>query len=57
MDIEIHAPSPLVLVVSLVLAALALIGYFMATPDTVHLAFWVAILAYVVAALGSIVKT
>ena len=57
MEIEIHAPKPIVLVTSLVLAVLALICYFVADPSTVHLAFWVAILAYAVAALGTIVKT
>jgi len=55
MDIEIHAPSTLVLVVSLALAVLALISYLVA--DNVHTAFWIAIMAYVVAALGATVKT
>jgi hypothetical protein len=57
MDIEIHAPSLLVLVVSLALAVLALICYFVVTPDNVHVPFWMAIMAYVVAALGTMVKT
>ena len=54
MKIEIHAPSTLVLVVSLALAVLAIIGYFVADA---HVAFWIGILAYVIAALGSMVKT
>jgi hypothetical protein len=57
MDIEIHAPSMLVLVVSLVLAVLALVCYFVVTPDNVHVAFWISIMAYVVGALGTTVKT
>jgi len=56
MEIELHAPSHIVLVVSLALAVLALICYFMATPATVGVAFWIALLAYVVAAGGTILK-
>jgi hypothetical protein len=56
MNIEVHAPSTMVLVVSLALAVLAVIGYFV-SPTGVHISFWVAILAYVVAALGTMVKT
>jgi hypothetical protein len=47
----------LVLVVSLVLAVLALVCYFVVTPDNVHVAFWISIMAYVVGALGTTVKT
>jgi len=57
MDIEIHAPSMLVLVVSLALAVLALVCYFVVTPDNMHVAFWISIMAYVVGALGTTVKT
>jgi hypothetical protein len=46
-----------VLVVSLVLAVLALVCYFVVTPDNVHVAFWISIMAYVVGALGTTVKT
>jgi hypothetical protein len=56
MKIEVHAPSTLVLVVSLALAVLAMVSYFVAPAD-IHIAFWVSILAYVVAALGTMVKT
>jgi hypothetical protein len=55
MEIEIRAPSTMVLVVSLGLAVFALIYFFMA--DDVSPAFWMAIMAYVVAALGTTVKT
>ena len=57
MSVEIHAPSTLVLVVSLALAVLGLVCFFVATPSNVHIAFWLAIMAYVVAALGTVVKT
>ena len=57
MEIQIHAPSMLVLVVSLALAVLALVYYFVATIDNLFIAFWVALMAYVVAALGALVKT
>ncbi len=60
MDIEIHAPNKLVVVVSLVLAVLALICYFVAivpSKSNIAIAFWIAIMAYVVAALGTMVKT
>ena len=55
MQIEIHAPSIPVLLVSLVLAALALICYFLAPTSPVGL--WAALMAYVLMALGSTVKT
>ena len=55
MELEIHAPSMPVLLVSLVLGALALVCYF-AAPAT-PFGFWMAIMAYVVIALGSTVKT
>jgi len=57
MQFDLHAPSQLMLLVSLALAVLALVCYFVVTPATVALPFWLAILAYAVAALGSTVKT
>jgi hypothetical protein len=55
MSIEIHAPSTLVLVVSLALAVLALISYLVA--GNIVTAFWSAMMAYVIGALGTTVKT
>jgi len=55
MQVEIHAPSTLVLVVSLALAVLAMICYLVA--GNMPTAFWSAIVAYVVGALGTTVKT
>jgi len=50
MQFDLHAPSQLVLLVSLALAVLAVVCYFVVTPATVALPFWLAILAYAVAA-------
>jgi len=55
MTIEVHAPSTPVLVASLVLAVIALLAYFLTEGTPVP--FWSAIMAYVVMALGSMVKT
>jgi len=54
MNVEIHAPSTPAAVISLVIAVLALLGYFIA-PET-PAGFLIAMLAYVVLALGSMVR-
>ena len=56
MDVEIHAPNALVLLTSLAIAVVGLVCYFLVSPENMHIAFWIAILAYVVAALGATVK-
>jgi hypothetical protein len=53
MEIGIHEPNKLAVVVSLALAVLAIIAQFVASPA----AFWIATFAYVVGALGVVVKT
>jgi hypothetical protein len=55
MHVEVHAPSTPVIVITLVLAVLALLCYFVApfTPA----AFWVAILATFAMVFGTLVKT
>ena len=55
MKLEIHAPSMPALLISLVLGALALVSYFVAPIS--YIGFWIAIMAYVVIALGCTVKT
>ena len=55
MNIEIHAPTTLLLVVSLVLAVLAVLCFFV-VPNTAT-AFWTALAAYLVLGLGTIVRT
>jgi hypothetical protein len=57
MSIGIHAPSLISVVVSLALAVLAVICFFVITPANMHYAFWISIMAYVVGALGVMVKT
>ena len=54
MNVEIHAPAKLLLVVSLVLVVLAiLLGFFINMAG----AFWIALAAYLVLGLGTVVKT
>ena len=57
MSIEIHTPSLLSVVVSMGLAVLALICFFVVTPENMPIAFWISIMAYVVGAIGVMVKT
>ena len=57
MNINLHAPSMPMFVVSLVLAVLALLGYFVMIPYITLYGFLLAIIAYVVLALGNVVKT
>ena len=57
MEVGIHAPSTLALVVSLALAVLGLICFFAMTPDNLDIGFWIAIMAYVTLALSTTVKT
>jgi len=56
MAVEVHAPSQPVLVVGVLVALLALVLYFIPGGNT-HAAFWLMALAYVVASLGTVVKT
>ena len=56
MAVEVHAPSQPVLVVGVLVALIALIYYCIPGAST-HIAFWLMTLAYVVASLGTIVKT
>ena len=57
MNIGIQAPSLISVVVSLALAVLAVICFFAVTPANMPIAFWISIMAYVVGALGVMVKT
>ena len=54
---NLHTPSVPLLIVSLVLAALALIGHFVLFPFGTLYGFWVAIIAYVILAAGIVMKT
>jgi hypothetical protein len=49
----LHAPAMWVFILSLVLIVLAVVGIFVEIPYLSMYAFWVAVLAYVVLALGN----
>jgi hypothetical protein len=53
--VETHTPSQPVIVVGVLVALLAMSIYFI--PADTHSAFWLMSLAYVVSALGSVVRT
>ena len=52
----LSAPSQVVFLVSLALAIIAILGALVIIPVVTKYAFWIAILAYVVLALGNIMK-
>ena len=54
---ELHAPSMWVFIVSLIIAVIAVISVFTPIPYISTYGLWVAILAYIVLALGNLVKT
>ena len=56
-SMNLHTPSVPLFVTSLVFAALALIGHFVLLPFITLYGFWVAIIAYVILALGIVMKT
>ena len=49
----LHAPAMWVFILSLVIVVLAVVGIFVEMPYVSMYAFWIAILAYVVLALGN----
>src|ERR1017187_4765517 len=56
-NMNLHTPSVPVFVISLVLAALALIGHFALIPFITLYGFWLAIIAYLILAAGIVMKT
>ncbi len=50
----LHAPAMWVFILSLVLVVLAVVGVFVEIPFVSMYAFWIAVLAYAVLALGNI---
>jgi hypothetical protein len=54
---DLHAPSMWIFILSLVIAALAIFSTFTTIEYVTKYAFWVAIIAYVVLAIGNLVKT
>jgi hypothetical protein len=49
----LHAPAMWVFILSLILVVLAVVGIFVEIPYLSMYTFWVAVLAYVVLALGN----
>ena len=54
---NLHTPSQAIFVVSLVFAVLAVIGHVVLLPFITLYGFWVAIIAYVILAMGIVMKT
>jgi hypothetical protein len=53
---NLNAPSRVTFLISLALAIIALLGTLVVIPVVTQYAFWLAILAYIVLALGTIVR-
>ena len=53
---DIHAPTQMIFVISLILAALAVVAHFVAIPYATEYRFWLAVAGYVVLAAGCLVK-
>jgi len=53
---SLSPPTTVVFVISVILAALAIAGQFMAIPFFTDNGFWVAVVAYVILAAGNIFR-
>jgi hypothetical protein len=53
---NLSPPTTAVFIISLVLAALAVIGKFAAIPFITDHGFWVAVVAYVILAVGNLFR-
>ncbi|MGH6736154.1 MAG: hypothetical protein ACRECX_08750 [Methyloceanibacter sp.] len=53
---SLSPPTTVVFVISIILAALAIIGKFVAIPFITEHGFWVAVVAYVILAIGNIFR-
>jgi hypothetical protein len=53
---NLSPPTTVVFVISIILAALAIIGQFVPIPFITDHGFWVAIVAYVILAIGNIFR-
>ena len=53
---NLSPPTTAVFVISLILAVLAVIGQFAALPLITAYGFWVAIIAYVILAVGNVFR-
>jgi hypothetical protein len=54
--IDIHAPSQLNFLISLILAALAVVAHFVAIPYATEYQFWLAVAGYVVLVASCLAK-
>jgi hypothetical protein len=53
---NLSPPTTAVFVISLILALLAIVGKFVAIPFITEHGFWVAVIAYVVLAVGNLLR-
>lgn len=53
---NLSAPTQPIFLISLVLAVLAIIGFFVSIPFVSAYAFWFAIVGYIVLAVGCLMK-
>jgi hypothetical protein len=53
---NLSAPSQVIFLISLALAIIAVLGALVIIPVVTKYAFWIAVLAYVVLALGVLMK-
>ncbi len=56
LEMNLSPPTTAVFVISLILAALAIIGKFVPIPFISEHGFWVAVIAYVVLAVGNLFR-
>jgi hypothetical protein len=56
LEMNLSPPTTAVFVISLILAVLAIIGTFVAIPVISANAFWVAIIAYIILAVGNVFR-
>ena len=53
---QLSAPTTAVFIISVILAVLAIIGKFVAIPFITENGFWVAIVAYIILAVGNLFR-
>jgi hypothetical protein len=56
-NMKLHAPAMWLFIVSLVIAVIAVIGVFTTIPFVSTNGVWVAIVAYIVLAVGNLMET
>jgi hypothetical protein len=56
LEMNLSPPTTAVFVISLILAVLAIIGTFVTIPLISANAFWVAIIAYIILAVGNVFR-